>query len=871
MSFPSNISPSTGVQPGGVTTIVPQDMQLDGASKIRVSTPQSLIDTDFEYGLQPTKWEFINLTNNKPTAFYNSTNPITITGISITSGTVTVTSTANPAVGTPVYVQGATDTQANGWFIVTTTSGTNFTYAQLPTTVDATSGSIYDSTKTYVYLGTFYTGSSIPVSASAGAAFTNVGTTVTATTTYAHGLSIGNLIYVIGTTASTNAPNGMFQIATVSTTNTFTFTVAAAPTGTITASAGATSTLYPTPGGISIHRAYDGGIQFSAGSGQPNTQIIRQTRRYFRYQSGKAIQISTGTVMKGNLYLDSITAVGATATASGKFPHYLTPGEYVQVSGATPNLYNGVFQIASVPTPTSLTFTLPAVPPQLTASGFPIIVSSYSWYGALQRVGIFDQQNGAFFQFDGQTLSVVKRFSTQQVSGLLSVTSGSNTVTGTNSLFAQQLNPNDFLVIRGQSYRVTQVLSNTSLLISPEYRAATAANLVGSKTIDLIIPQSQWNLDPCDGTGPSGYKIDLTKSQMWYIDYAWYGSGLIRWGLRTTNGTIVYVNRMQNNNVNTEAWARSGNLPAHYENTSFGPTTLINTSVGTSDTTIYVASTVGFPPSGTLKLTTPSNSGAIEYISYTGLQTGAFTGCTRGVAGGSAATAFTYSATALVPVELANTAANTTNPFPGPGTLSHWGTSVVMDGGFNNDLQFAFNGGMSSALSVAASAKNALVSLRLGPSVDTGLTGVLGAREIINRMQLKLQFIRLLSTGVFRIDVILNGQLSAGTFAAVGGSSLAQICYHAAATTVSGGESIFSFFTNNSGGSTNSTLTEEDLTLIRDLGNSILGGGLNNTVPTTVNGEYPDGPDIVTLVATNLSSSTASTIQGLVSWTEAQA
>jgi len=151
------------------------------------------------------------------------------------------------------------------------------------------------------------------------------------------------------------------------------------------------------------------------------------------------------------------------------------------------------------------------------------------------------------------------------------------------------------------------------------------------------------------------------------------------------------------------------------------------------------------------------------------------------------------------------------------------------------------------------------------------LTGVLGAREIINRMQLKLQGLRLLSTGVFRIDVILNGQVSAGTFAAVGGSSLAQICYHSSTTTVTGGESIFSFFTNNSGGSTNSTLTEEDLTLIRDLGNSILGGGLNNTVPTTVNGEYPDGPDIVTIVATNLSGSTASSIQGLVSWTEAQA
>ena len=39
---------------------------------MRVSEPQSLIDTDFEYGTQPTKWETITLLNGRPTAFYNA-------------------------------------------------------------------------------------------------------------------------------------------------------------------------------------------------------------------------------------------------------------------------------------------------------------------------------------------------------------------------------------------------------------------------------------------------------------------------------------------------------------------------------------------------------------------------------------------------------------------------------------------------------------------------------------------------------------------------------------------------------------------------------------------------------------------------------
>jgi len=852
-----------------VLQIIPKEEQLDAVAKIRTSTPQSLIDTDFEYGLQPTKWDFVNMTNNRPTAFYNPTSPLTITGVSISSGTVTVTSTANPAVGTPLYVQGTTDVLANGWFIVTTTSGSSFTYTQLPVTVDATSGSIYDSTKTYIYTGTFYTGAAIPVSSSAGFAFTNAGTTVTAATNYGHGLSVGNLIYVVGTTSTTNPPNGMFQVATVPTNNTFTFTVANAPTGTITASAGSTSTLYCTPNGFSIHRAYDGGIQFSAGVGSPGAQIIRQTRRYFRYQSGKAIQMSTGSIMKNAMFVDSLTASGTTITVNTKFVHNMTPGSYIQVSGCVQSQYNGIWQVVTV-TPTSLTYTCNNAPAVSPATGFPIYVSSYSWYGTAHRIGIMDQQNGIFFEFDGQTLNAVRRQSTQQIAGTIAVTSGSNVVTGTNTLFSQQLVPGSYIVIRGQSYRVHSISSNTQIQIVPEYRAATSSNVVASLTIETRFPQSSWNLDKCDGTGPSGYTIDLTKMQMWYIDYSWYGAGFIRFGLRTNLGQMIYCHKVQNNNTYTEAWMRSGNLPAHYESYCIQPITTITSSVGTGDTTINVASTAGFPNSGAFRLVGSGNTGVVEYVTYTGLTGTTFTGCTRGATGGSAATAYTYSATAPVAVELANQTTNA-SIFPAGGSMSHWGTSIVMDGGFNNDLLFSFNQSTgATAVAVASGATNSIFSLRVGPSVDTGLIGVLGAREVINRMQLKLQSIRVLSTGVFKINVVLNGQNSAGTFTNVGGSSLSQYCAHTGATTLTSGETIFSFYTNNAGGTANSTLTEEDLTLIRDLGNTILGGGLTNTVPTTANGVYPDGPDLITITAQNQSGSSAN-VSMIVSWTEAQA
>ena len=37
--------------------IIPAEVMRDPVDKLRVSNPQALIDTDFEYGVQPTKWE----------------------------------------------------------------------------------------------------------------------------------------------------------------------------------------------------------------------------------------------------------------------------------------------------------------------------------------------------------------------------------------------------------------------------------------------------------------------------------------------------------------------------------------------------------------------------------------------------------------------------------------------------------------------------------------------------------------------------------------------------------------------------------------------------------------------------------------------
>jgi len=158
---------------------------------------------------------------------------------------------------------------------------------------------------------------------------------------------------------------------------------------------------------------------------------------------------------------------------------------------------------------------------------------------------MMDQQNGIFFRYGNGNLSVVRRASTFQLSGKATVTNGSTVVssyTGPNSQstrFSKQLKPGDYVVLRGSSYRVDGILSDTQIIIFPDYRGPSASNVPISKTTETVWEQSEWNLDRCDGTGKSGYTIDVTKMQMFYMDYSWYGAGFIRWGFRGEDGNVI--------------------------------------------------------------------------------------------------------------------------------------------------------------------------------------------------------------------------------------------------------------------------------------------------------------------------------------------
>jgi len=88
--------------------------------------------------------------------------------------------------------------------------------------------------------------------------------------------------------------------------------------------------------------------------------------------------------------------------------------------------------------------------------------------------------------------------------------------------------------------------------------------------MDIIVPQSAWNLDKLNGTGSSGYTLNIAKTQIFSFDIEMNG-GRIRYGFNI-QGNTVYVHQFLVTNTLNEATLFNYSLPVRAE--------LINSSPG---------------------------------------------------------------------------------------------------------------------------------------------------------------------------------------------------------------------------------------------------------------------------------------------------
>lgn len=631
------------------------------------------------------------------------------------------------------------------------------------------------------------------------------------------------------------------------------------------------------PDGFGIHKPFDGGVDITAGT-SPNCRIARQTRKYFRYQSGKGIQTSFAINFNPpKLVRELIKASGTTATVNTQEQHNLKIGDQITISGAIvstgTNTYNGTFPVVSVPDPFSFTYTMSSQPSDVKASGFPRYVRA-GWTDSFVRGGMFDDQNGFFFEYDGQKLYAVRRSSTTQLAGSVSCTRGSQVISGTNSSFTTQLSVDDTIVIRGQTYKVVELSSDIRMVVQPAYRGINATNVKATKTIDTRVAQEDWNMDPADGTGFTGYILDKTKIQMAYMDYSWYGAGKIRYGFKDTVGHIRYFHEFRHNNKLDESYFRSGNLPSRYEieNGSTATTAPTLFHFGTSiimdgtfdDDKAYQftgqSKPFAFTAGGSSNVTS-NNVSTFQQITLDGRRVyvyaipvaqvdaeAATVGASIKENAGSNLIAGTY--ITQIKVDGANSLiytsypATSTDPTGGSTYPVISGSTVVVVG---------------ESTEVELSRPLPLISVRLAPSVDSGLTGALGEREVINRMQLRLRQASITSNRDIEFILLQNSLPSAITFEDAQSPSLSEIIKHKAGDTLLNGTAIYS--AKASAGS-----VTVDLDGLLEIGNSMLGG----------DGIFPAGPDLLTLAVqpqttSGVSNSTPFTVSGKISWSESQA
>lgn len=188
-------------------TIRPYAFGTDAIERMRFAHPQSMLDADFEYGIQPTKWQSIDLLRNYPSIYEVPGSDIAVntmtTDASQGSGgvgpsliTVDTELDHQMEVGDPISIKGLDDavsgfSTAEGSFIIDSVgSPTQFTY-YAKAKVGTTPAVSIKSSFTVLKEAGFYTGAEIGTSPSftvqtqgANGSFTTKGTTPAGAVTF---------------------------------------------------------------------------------------------------------------------------------------------------------------------------------------------------------------------------------------------------------------------------------------------------------------------------------------------------------------------------------------------------------------------------------------------------------------------------------------------------------------------------------------------------------------------------------------------------------------------------------------------------------------------------------------------------------------
>jgi hypothetical protein len=96
------------------------------------------------------------------------------------------------------------------------------------------------------------------------------------------------------------------------------------------------------------------------------------------------------------------------------------------------------------------------------------------------------------------------------------------------------------------------------------------SNATGS-IVDERTLQSDWNVDTCDGADAIGFDLDVSKPNIYWIDFQWLGAGTVRFGVYESEGSRILAHVAEHSNTDgILPYMRNASLPFRYEQENIG-------------------------------------------------------------------------------------------------------------------------------------------------------------------------------------------------------------------------------------------------------------------------------------------------------------
>lgn len=248
--------------------------------------------------------------------------------------------------------------------------------------------------------------------------------------------------------------------------------------------------------------------------------------------------------------------------------------------------------------------------------------------GSVQLAGIGEVGDGLFFGYNGTSFGTLRRELGGPEIQTLTISAGAVTASGNITI---TLDGDDTLVAVTQNDTARQVaviiadtdfsgagsgwsadVDNATVIFrswsagnksgsfafadtdTTGVAASLAETVAGADTTNVWVPQEDWEVDPMDGSGPSGVIIDPTKGNVFQIRYQWLGFGQIEWSIEDPiKGTLIPVHAEAYANANTVPSLQNPTLPLHV---------MSKNMANTSDLTVKIGSMSAFVEGKTVDL-----------------------------------------------------------------------------------------------------------------------------------------------------------------------------------------------------------------------------------------------------------------------------